>query len=84
MPLGRAPQALAWILCVGPLCFTESMRNVLGPFHALGMSALGTRATMEKLMKALVYHGPGNKAVEDRLKLELQAPGDPMSWPPPR
>jgi alcohol dehydrogenase len=27
-------------------------------------------------MKALVYQGPGNKAVEDRLKPELQAPGD--------
>jgi hypothetical protein len=34
---------------------------------------------MEKLRKALVYHGPGNKAVEDRLKLELQAPGDPIA-----
>jgi alcohol dehydrogenase len=27
-------------------------------------------------MKALVYRGPGNKAVEDRPKPELQAPGD--------
>jgi alcohol dehydrogenase len=27
-------------------------------------------------MKALVYHGPGKKAVEDRPKPELQAPGD--------
>ena len=27
-------------------------------------------------MKALVYHGPGNKALEDRPKPELKAPGD--------
>ena len=27
-------------------------------------------------MKALVYHGPGKKAVEDRAKPELQAPDD--------
>ena len=27
-------------------------------------------------MKALVYHGPGKKAVEDRAKPELRAPGD--------
>ncbi|MDR3511529.1 MAG: zinc-dependent alcohol dehydrogenase family protein [Caulobacteraceae bacterium] len=27
-------------------------------------------------MKALVYHGPGNKALEDRPKPQIQAPGD--------
>ncbi len=27
-------------------------------------------------MKALVYHGPGSKAVEDRPKPKIQAPGD--------
>ena len=27
-------------------------------------------------MKALVYRGPGQKAVEDRPKPEIQAPGD--------
>ena len=27
-------------------------------------------------MKALVYHGPGKKAVEDRANPELQAPDD--------
>jgi len=27
-------------------------------------------------MKALVYRGPGQKAIEDRPKPEIQAPGD--------
>jgi alcohol dehydrogenase len=31
---------------------------------------------MEHAMKALVYHGPGSKGVEDRPKPELKAPGD--------
>jgi alcohol dehydrogenase len=29
-----------------------------------------------KIMKALVYRGPGNKTVEDRPKPELHGPGD--------
>jgi alcohol dehydrogenase len=31
---------------------------------------------MENVMKALIYRGPGNKALEDRPKPELQASGD--------
>jgi alcohol dehydrogenase len=30
-------------------------------------------------MKALVYHGPGKKALEDRPKPEIQLPGDAIA-----
>src|SRR5208337_4381843 len=34
------------------------------------------RALWEEMMKALVYHGPGLKTLEDRPKPEIKAPSD--------
>lgn len=39
-------------------------------------SSEASRDFQEDAMKAFVYRGPGQKAIEDRPKPEIQAPGD--------
>ena len=47
----------------------------LGPAWS-GALARSGNASEEKIMKALVYRGPGLKAIEDRPRPEIKAPGD--------
>jgi hypothetical protein len=64
--VGRPPRASA----------VPADRPILGHPRVTGATSVGDDATTEVPMKALVYHGPGNKAWEDVPDATVQDPTD--------
>src|ERR1044072_4841336 len=64
--VGRPPRALP----------ARADRPILGHPRVTGATSVGDDATTEVPMKALVYHGPGNKAWEDVPDATVQDPTD--------